>query len=85
MCLGSPAETASLALALRVHTRPVTPVIFSSRTEPPAHDVEEEMEAAEDDTKEERDEDCRWTRLIHPASTPCLVHRWVKPEDQTNS
>ena len=57
MSLGSPAGTASLALALKVHTRPVTPVIFSSRREPPAHDVEEEMDTAEDDAEEEIDED----------------------------
>ena len=31
MSLGSPAGMASLALALKVHTHPVTPVIFSSR------------------------------------------------------
>ena len=48
MSLGSPAGTASLALALRVCTR---------RKEPPAHDVEEEMDATEDDAEEEKDED----------------------------
>ena len=48
---------ASLALALKVHARPVTPVIFSSRREPPAHNIEEEMEATEDDAEEEKDED----------------------------
>ena len=57
MPLGSPAGTASLALVLRVHTCPVTPAIFSSRREPPAHDVKEEMDAAEDDAEEEKDED----------------------------
>ena len=57
MLLGSPAGTVSLTLALRVHTRPVTPVIFSSRREPPAHDIEEEMDAMEDDAEEEKDED----------------------------
>ena len=57
MSLGSPAGTLSLALALKVCTCPVTPVIFSSRREPPAHDVEEEMDTAEDDAKEEKDED----------------------------
>ena len=57
MSLGSPAGTASLTLALRVRTRPATPVIFSSRREPPAHDVEEEMDATEDDAEVEKDED----------------------------
>ena len=57
MLLGSPAGIASLALALRVHTCPVMPMIFSSRREPPAHDVKEEMDATEDDAKEEKDED----------------------------
>ena len=57
MSLGSPAGTASLTLALKVRARPVTPVIFSSRRESPAHDVEEEMDTAEDDTEEEKDED----------------------------
>ena len=57
MSLGSPAGTASLALALRVCTRLVTPVTFSSRREPPAHKVEEEMDAVEDNAKEEKDED----------------------------
>ena len=57
MLLGSPAGTASLALTLRVHARLVTPTTFSSRREPPAHDVEEEMDTAEDDAEEEKDED----------------------------
>ena len=57
MSLGSPAGTASLALALKVRTRPVTPVTFSSRREPPAHNAEEEMDAVEDDAKQETDED----------------------------
>ena len=57
MSLGSPAGTASLALALKVCACPVMPTIFSSRREPPAHDVKEEMDATEDDAEEERDED----------------------------
>ena len=57
MSLGPPAGTASLALALKVCTCPVTPMSFRSRREPSAHDVEEEMDAAEDDTEEEKDED----------------------------
>ena len=57
MSLGSPAGTVSLTLALRVRTCPVTPVTVGSRGEPPAHDVEEEMDAMEDDAKEEKDED----------------------------
>ena len=57
MSLGSPAVTVSLALALKVRTHLVTPVIFSSRREPPAHDVEEEMDTVEDDAEEEKDED----------------------------
>ena len=85
MSLGSPAGIASLALALRVRAHLVMPVIFSSRRESPAHDVEEEMDTVEDDAKEEKDEDWRWTRLIHPTSVPCLAHRRVEPEDQMNS
>ena len=61
------------------------PVTFSSRREPPAHDAEEEMDAAEDDAKEETGEDWRRTRLVHPASAPSLAHRQVELEDQTNS
>ena len=57
MSLGSPAGMVSLAIALRVRTHPVTPVISSSRREPPAHDVEEEMDATDDDADEEKDED----------------------------
>ena len=57
MSLGSPAGTASLALALKVRAHRVTPVSFSSRREPPAHNIEEEMDAAEDDAEEEKDED----------------------------
>ena len=57
MSLGSPAGTVSLTLALRVHAHPVMPTTFSSRREPPAHDVEEEMDATEDDAEEEKDED----------------------------
>ena len=57
MSLGSPAGTASLALALKVCTHLVTLVTFSSRREPPAHDAEEEMDTAEDDAEEETDED----------------------------
>ena len=57
MSLGSPARTASLALALKVRTHPVMPVTFSSRREPPAHNAEEEMDATEDDAKQEIDED----------------------------
>ena len=57
MFLGSPAGTASLTLALKVCTHPVTPVTFSSRRGPPAHDAEEEMDATEDDAKQETDED----------------------------
>ena len=57
MSLGSLAGKASLALALKVWTCPVMPVISSSRREPSAHDVKEEMDATEDDTEEETDED----------------------------
>ena len=57
MSLGSPAGTVSLTIALRVRTHPVTPMISSSRREPPAHDIEEEMDATDDDADEEKDED----------------------------
>ena len=57
MSLGSPAGTVSLALALKVRTRLVMPMISSSRREPPAHDVKEEMDAVKDAAEEETDED----------------------------
>ena len=57
MLLGSPAGRVSLTLALRVHTHPVMPVIFSSRRESPAHNVKEEMDTTEDNAEEEKDED----------------------------
>ena len=56
MSLGSPAGTGSLTLALKVRPHLAMPAISSSRGEPPAHD-EEEMDATEDDTEEEKDED----------------------------
>ena len=55
MSLGSPAGTMSFALALKVHTRPVTPAMFSSREELPRDGDEEEMDAAEDDAEEKED------------------------------
>ena len=54
MSLGSRAGTASLTLALKVRAHLVTPVSFSSRREPSAHDVEEEMDTTEGDAKEEK-------------------------------
>ena len=57
MSLGSPAGTGSLTLALKVRPHLAMPAISSSRGEPPAHDDEEEMDAMEDDTEEEKDED----------------------------
>ena len=56
MSIGSPVGTAGLAPALKVDTRLVMPVISSSRREPPAHDDKEEMDATEDEAKEEKDE-----------------------------
>ena len=52
MSLGSPALGSSLALALKVHTRPVTPSTFGGRGELPRSTVEEEeeeMDAVESD------------------------------------
>ena len=57
MSLGSPAGTASLTLALKVCTHLITPMTFSSRREPSAHNVEEEVDAVDDDAEEEKDED----------------------------
>ena len=57
MSLGPPAGTASLTLALKVRACLITPVSFSSRREPPAHDVKEEMDTVEDDAEEKKDED----------------------------
>ena len=56
MSLGSPAGM-GLALALKVHTRPAMPAMFGSREEPPRDGDEEEMDAVEDDAKEEESED----------------------------
>ena len=50
MSLGSPAPGSSLALALKVHTRPVTPSTFGGQEGLPRSTVEEEeeqMDAAE--------------------------------------
>ena len=55
MSLGSPTRTASLALALRVCTRPAMPAIFSSRREPPTDDDEEEMDTTGDDAEDKED------------------------------
>ena len=51
MSLGSPALGSSLALALKVHTWPVTPSTFGGREELPRGTVEEEeeMDAAKSD------------------------------------
>ena len=55
MSLGSPAGTASLTLALKVRTCPVTPTMFGSREELPRDDNEEEMDAVGDDAEEKED------------------------------
>ena len=59
MLLGSPAPGSSLALALKVRTRPVTPSTFGRREGLPRNTVEEEeeeMDAAEsDDTDQAQD------------------------------
>ena len=50
MLLGSPALGSSLALALKVRTRPVTPLTFNRQEELPRSTVKEEkeeMDAAE--------------------------------------
>ena len=68
--LGSPAGMVSLALALRVHTHPATPVIFSSRRQPPTDDGKEEMDAAGDDAEEDwrpRDDNYTSTRPVRLA------------------
>ena len=52
MSLGSPTLGSSLALALKVRTRPVTPSTFGGREELPRSTVEEEeeeMDATESD------------------------------------
>ena len=53
MSIGSPVGMASLAPALKMCTCPVTPMISSSRREPPAHNDEEEMDATEDDAEKD--------------------------------
>ena len=55
MSFGSPAPGSSLALALKVCTRPVTPLTFGRREELPRSTVEEEEE--EMDTAESDDAD----------------------------
>ena len=52
MSLGSPAVGSGLALAIKVHTRPGTPLTFSGWEELPrgaVEEEEEEMDAAEND------------------------------------
>ena len=52
MSVGSPSLGSSLALALKVHTQPVTPLTFGRQEELPRSTVEEEeeeMDAAESD------------------------------------
>ena len=53
MSIGSPVGTAGLMPALKMCTCLVTPMISSSRREPPAHDDEEEMDATEDDAEKD--------------------------------
>ena len=56
MSLGSPAPGSSLALALKVHTRPVTPLMFGGREGLPRSTVEEEeeeMDAPESDNADQ--------------------------------
>ena len=58
MSLGSPAPGSSLALALKVRTRPVTPSTFGGQEGLPRSTVEEEekMDAVEsDDTDQAQD------------------------------
>ena len=55
MSLGSPVETMSLALALKVRTHLGMPVVFGSREEPPRDGDKEEMDTAEDDAEEKED------------------------------
>ena len=53
--IGISSWTTSLALALKVRTRPVMPMMFGSREEPPRDSDKEEMDATEDDAKEKED------------------------------
>ena len=53
MSIGSPVGRAGLAPALKMRTCPVRSMISSSRREPPAHDDEEGMDAAEDDAEKD--------------------------------
>ena len=55
MSLGSPAGTMSLALALKVRTHPVMPVMFGRREELPRDRDEKEMDTAENDAREKED------------------------------
>ena len=57
MSIGSPTGTSSLVRALQVRTCPTTPAIFSGRRQSPTLVVEEEMDAAPADNKEESDKD----------------------------
>ena len=57
MLIGSPTGMASIVHALQVHTHPTVPAIFSHRGQPPTQNVEEEMDAAQDNAEEESDED----------------------------
>ena len=56
MSLGSPAISSSLALALKVRAWPATPALFGARRESSKESSnEEEMDAADDSTKDRTD------------------------------
>ena len=57
MSIGSPAGALSLVHALQVRTCLTTPAIFSRRGESPAFNVEEDMDATQDDANKDSDED----------------------------
>ena len=82
MSLGSPVPGSNLGLALKVHTRPVTPSTFGGREGLPRSTVEEEEEMdakGSDDADQAQD----WThRDIHPVSAPCSACHQVESDSQ---
>ena len=81
MSLGSPAGAVSLALALRVRTRPAMPTIYNSRRQQPLTDDMKRWTLPKLTPWTRKTEDREGPLHVHPASAPCLVHRRVGPKE----
>ena len=90
MLSGSPVPGSSLALALKVRTRPVTPSTSGGREELPKSTVEEqeeEMDATEsDDVNQAKDRThCNVPLAIAPCSACCQVESDSQPNERTKT